>query len=143
MAESFLRRPLVPVGNQGNASAVAAALTPYVDTAESVTVVHIIEKAGGAPDKASVEQREILAEEVFATVTEDLRDTDNAVETELLYGTDVAASIIDAAQESGATAIVFTPRTGSRWKKLLSGDVSHKLLNNSDLPVLVLPGRDG
>lgn len=55
---------------------------------------------------------------------------------------DVAATIIDAAHEWNASAIVFTPRGGSRWGKLLSGDVTHKLVQTSDVPVLVLPDRE-
>lgn len=143
MSDPFFQRPIVPVGNRENAATVTAVLQPYVDTAETVKVVHVIEKAGGALDKASVEQREMAAREIFSIIADGLDETGVAVETGILYGTDVAGTIIDAAHESDATAIVFTPREDSRWKKLLSGDVSYKLLNKTDVPILVLPDREG
>lgn len=142
MSDQFIQRPLVPVGSRADAEETAGALTPYADSIETATVVHVVEKAGGALDKASVEQREIDAQEMFSIVTDDLRETGVDVETEIRYGTDVAATIIDAAHERDATSILFTPREDSRWKKLLSGDVTHKLLQTSDVPILVLPDRE-
>ncbi|WP_123533681.1 universal stress protein [Halosimplex salinum] len=142
MSESFLQRAMVPVASRDNAAATTAALAPYVDAAGgTVVVLHVIEKAGGALDKASVEQRELAAREIFAVVSDGLEDAEAPLETEIRYGTDVAETIVDAAHDVDASAIVFTPRTGSRWKKLLSGDVTHKLLDASDVPILVLPDR--
>lgn len=140
MSDSLFQRVVVPVATADDAESTTAALAPYVDGAGgTVVAVHVIEKAGGAPDKASVEHRERLAEDVFDVVTERLRDTDVAIETRVLFGTDVAETIIDAAHEEDASAIVFTPRGGSRWVKLLSGDVTHGLVGVSDRPILVLP----
>jgi len=143
VTESIFRRVIVPVANEEDATATVEAVAPYVDApGVTVTVVHVIEKAGGAPDKASVEQREQYAREVFAAITDGLDGVAASLETELLYGTDVAATIIDAAHDKDATAIVFTPRGGSRWRQLLTGDVAHKLVETSDVPVVVLPDRE-
>ncbi|WP_262181456.1 universal stress protein [Haloarcula laminariae] len=143
MSPSFFQRVVVPVANEDDAKATVAALRPYVAESDcTVIAAHVIEKAGGAPDKASVEQREQFARDVFAVVTDGLADTDIALETELLYGTEIASTLIDAAHELDASAIVFTPRGGSRWRKLLSGDVTHNLVNNSDIPILALPDRE-
>lgn len=142
MSDPFVQRPIVPVGDEENAEMVTAALEPYLDVAETVKAVHVIQKAGGALDKASVEQREMAAQEIFSVIIDGLSHTEIAVETEVLYGTDVAGTIIDAAHESDATSIVFTPRDDSRWRKLLSGDVEYKLLNKTDVPILVLPDRE-
>lgn len=140
---SVLKRALVPVANREDAAATTAALAPYVDTAGgTVIAVHVIEKAGGALDKASVEQRELAARDIFAVVTDGLSNTNMALETAILYGTDVAATLIDAAHDFDASAIVFTPRGGSRWKQLLTGDITHNLVSNSDVPILVLPDRE-
>lgn len=133
---------MVPVANRDDAAATADALVPYIDTGgETVISVHVIEKADGALDKASVEQRELAAQDIFAAVTDGLVETDAALETEIRYGTDVATTLIEAAHELDASAIVFTPRGGSRWRKLLTGDVTHKLVSNSDVPILVFPDR--
>lgn len=140
MNRSLFRRVIIPVANRDDARATTRALRPYLDAvSEAVIAVHVIEKAGGAPDKASVEQREAQAVEIFDLVEEGLSGDDVAVETEILYGTDIADTIIDAAHDQEATAIVFTPRGGSHWMKLLSGDVTTTLVNESDIPVLVLP----
>jgi len=59
MTESFFHQVVVPVTNRDDAAATTAALRPCVEGADStVVVVHVIEKAGGAPDKTSVEQCE-------------------------------------------------------------------------------------
>ena len=44
-----------------------------------------------------------------------------------------------AATTAALTPYVFTPRGASRWKKLLAGDVTHNLPNNSDIPIPVFP----
>ncbi|PSP78064.1 universal stress protein UspA [Halobacteriales archaeon QS_1_68_20] len=143
MLASFFQRVVVPVADPEDAEATTVALRPYVEAAGgSVLAVHVVEKAGGAPDKASVEHREQHAEDVFAVVADELADVEAALETRILYGTDVSETIIDGAHDLDASAIVFTPRGGSRWKKLLSGDVTHNLVTNSDVPVLVLPDRE-
>lgn len=143
MTESLFDRVVVPVANRDDAAATVAALAPHIGAGEStVTAVHVIEKAGGAPDKASVEQLERRAAAIFAIVTDGLADASVSLETDLRYGTDIAESIIDAAHDVDASAIVFTPRGGSRWRKLLTGDVSHNLVEKSDVPVLVLPDRE-
>jgi nucleotide-binding universal stress UspA family protein len=143
MVESVFHRVVVPVANPDDAVASASALHPFVADGESTVIaVHVIEKAGGAPDKASVEQREQYAEDVFSSFTEEFEEIDVTLETDLRYGTDVATTIIDVAHERNVTAIVFTPRGGSRWQKLLTGNVTHHLVESTDIPVIVLPDRE-
>lgn len=140
MPHSLFQRVVVPVANEDDAEATTAALAPYVDAADgTVIAVHVIEKAGGAPDKASVTQRELAADKMFEIVADSLSHADVELETEYLYGTDIAETIIEGAHDQNASAIVFTPRGESRWLKLLTGDVATKLLNESDIPVIVLP----
>lgn len=143
MVTSLLDRPLVPVANPDDAAATYKELRPYLLGAKIVPlVVHVIEKAGGAPDKASVEQREEFAEEAFAAITERAKTDGIEIDTKLLYGTDVAAAIHDAAAEADASAIVFRSRGGSRWLDLVSGRVRSSLITDSDLPVIVLPEHE-
>lgn len=140
MDRSLFRRVIVPVANKEDATATSNALRPYINAvSESVIAVHVIEKAGGAPDKASVEQRKLRAREIFELVETGLASEAVDVETEILYGTKIAPTILEAAEDLQATAIVFTPRGGSRWIKLLTEDVMGTMLTESNLPILVLP----
>ncbi|MCU4717007.1 universal stress protein [Halapricum hydrolyticum] len=140
MSDSLFSRVIVPVASKDDARATTRALASHVDSvAGTVVAVHVIEKAGGAPDKASVEQRERDTEEMFDIVRAQLEEYDVDLETEILYGTDVAETIVEAAHEMDASSIVFTPRGGSRWIRLLAGDVALSLISESDLPVVVLP----
>jgi len=133
-------RPVVPLASESDALATIHALQPHLQAGESVvTLVHVVEKAGGAPDKASVEQREEKAEEIFNVALDVLADDDVYVESEIRYHIDVATAIVDAAADADATAIVFTPRGGSKWVKLLTGDVADTLVETSDRPVVTLP----
>lgn len=143
MEESFFQRVVVPVASCEDAATTTSALVSQVDAVDgTVIAVHVIEKAGGALDKASVEQREQDTAAMFDIVKNELAATEVTLETRVLYGTDVAATIINAAHEVNATAIMFTPRDGSRWIKLLTGDVTHDLVEGSDIPIVVLPEKD-
>ncbi|MFB6108288.1 MAG: universal stress protein [Haloplanus sp.] len=136
-------RPVVPVANEADAVETCRAAFPRVAAVGGrPLVVHVVEKAGGAPDKASVEQRELLAEEAFDAVRELAADFGVDVETRVLYGTDVAAAIVDAAADADASAIVFHPRGGWWLLDLLTGDVRDSLVTESDRPVVVLPAVD-
>jgi nucleotide-binding universal stress UspA family protein len=132
----LLDRIVLPVADPDDAVATCDALAGQ--EVGSVVAVHVIEKAGGAPDKASVEQREEYADEIFAVVEERLADS-IPVETEVAFGTDVAEAIFDVAGDVDATAIVITPRGGSRWIRMLTGDVALSLVTETDRPVVVLP----
>jgi nucleotide-binding universal stress UspA family protein len=132
--------PLVPVANDEDAVATAAAVLPHVAAAGGrIVLVNVIEKAGGAPDKASVEQREALAAEAFAAFEERAAEAGVAVEDRLLYATDVADAVVEAAHEAGASAVVFTPRRHHGLLDFLAPDVRGRLIEESDLPVVVLP----
>lgn len=140
MPVSLFEHALVPVASPEDAAATMRAIRPYVAAARSdVTVVNVIEKAGGAPDKASVEQREEYAQEIFDAARSEMDDSEITLTTEVRYGTDVAETIIETANDVDASAIVFTPRGSSRWVRLLTGDVADSLVSESDLPVLTLP----
>ncbi|RLM57353.1 universal stress protein [Halobellus sp. Atlit-31R] len=141
--DSLFARPLVPVASDADAKRTVAAAFPHVAAVGGrVTVLHVIEKAGGAPDKAPLEQREELAEELFAAAREAAADAGVDVETELRYGTDVAEAILDAAGDTDATAIVFAHRGGRAWWDLFSGGVRETLTTDSDVPVVVFPDED-
>jgi nucleotide-binding universal stress UspA family protein len=129
---------VVPVAEDDDARATARALQHHLADGADVLVVNVVEKAGGAPDKASVEQREDVADAAFDTFRAGLPE-DTAVESRILYATDVAEAVFDAAGEAGASAIAFTPRGGSRWIRLLTGDVALDLVSGTDRPVVVLP----
>lgn len=143
MVDSLFDRVVVPVANEEDARTTAAALRPHAESVGgSVVAVHVVEKAGGAIDKASVEQREWDTVEMFEAFLEEFTESDSEADTEILFGTDVAETIIEYAHEVDATAIVYTPRGGGLWAKLLSGDVTLNLLDETDLPVVVLPDRE-
>jgi nucleotide-binding universal stress UspA family protein len=129
-------RIVVPVADPDDAAATCRALDDY--DVGAVLAVHVIEKAGGAPDKASVEQREEYAAEIFEVVTDHLDGTAD-LETRVAFGTDVAETIFEVADEFDATSVVITPRGGSRWVRLLTGDVALSLVTETDRPVVVLP----
>jgi nucleotide-binding universal stress UspA family protein len=137
--KNLFEHPLVPVASPEDARATCRALEPYLgDVTEGLVAVHVIEKAGGAPDKAGVEQRKEFAQETFEALRNCL-DSDQDIVTEIHYGTDVAETIFGAADEHDATAIVITPRGGSRWIRLLTGDIALDIVTESDRPVVVLP----
>lgn len=139
MDERLFRRVLLPVASEKDAATTCQRLFEQTDDIGTVIATHVIEKAGGGIDKASVEQREEYAEAIFEVVDEHCRGTAVEVEHRIRYGTDVTETILDGAEEEDASVIVFTPRESSRWLNLLTGDVAYSLVTETDRPVLVLP----
>jgi nucleotide-binding universal stress UspA family protein len=135
-------RVLVPVASPEDAAATAAALEPYAGEVGRVVAVHVVEKAGGAPDKLSVEAAEEYGEETLDEFEERLEAAGVAVETRRVFGTNVIETILETAHEEGATAVVFTPRDEGLLLGLLTGDRDSKLIHRSDLPVVALPSPD-
>lgn len=140
MDSSLFERVVLPLASVDDARATCRAVEPYLTDGSSVVAVHVVEKAGGGIDKASVEQREENAERIFETVTERLGGRD--VSTDVLYGTDVAEAILDRAAEIDASVIAFTPREAGRLVRLLTGDTAMSLVDDTDRPLLVLPEAD-
>jgi len=131
--DDILAHALVAAATEDDARATARALAPYQP--DRVTVVHVVEKGEGVPDKTPVEQSEAIAADVYHAVCEVFPDA--AEHT--AYGRDVAATIVAAAAEVDATAIVYRPRGGSRLTQLLAGDVAARLVSNATRPVIALP----
>ena len=134
--QELLGHVLLPVANEEDALATAQALEPYQPT--RVTVLHVVEKGEGVPDKTPVEQSENLAAESYAAVRTVFPDADEHT----AYGRDIVAKIFEAADVVDASAIAYRSRGGSRITHFLSGDLSLKLVTRSDRPVIALPCED-
>ncbi|WP_276253636.1 universal stress protein [Halomontanus rarus] len=139
MTLTFDGTVVVPVGDPDDGEKTAAALAPRMEPGSRAVVVYVIEKAGGAPDKTSVEQSELYAEDVFAAARGPLEGSSAMVETDARYGTDVVETIFDAAEDREADCVVFVPRESNRLVELLTGDVSRKLVKEGSVPVVSLP----
>lgn len=131
---------VVPLASVDDAHETSTALRELLDAPARVVLVHVVEKAGGAPDKASVEQREERAEKLFAIARQYLDDYE--VDSRIHYGTDVAETVFEAADHVEADLIAFSARDSSRLVRLLTGDVALDLITDSARPVLALPTHD-
>jgi nucleotide-binding universal stress UspA family protein len=144
LVTDLLGAPVVPVADDEDARMTARALAPLLEGTATVSLVYVVEKAGGAADKASVEQRELHAEKAFDAFEQTLDDVavPATVETEIVYDTDVVEGIFGAAAEHDATAVAFVPRGGGTLLSLLTGKRTERLVTENDLPVVSLPAPE-
>ncbi|WP_299234572.1 universal stress protein [Natronomonas sp.] len=135
----LLAHALLPVAHENDARRTALALEPY--RPERVTTLHVVEKGDGVPDKTPVEQSEEMAEAAYAAVRRVFPDADDHT----AYARDILEAVFEAAEEVGASAIVYCSREGNRITRFLSKDLSIGLVTEADLPVIALPspGSDG
>ncbi|MFB6111723.1 MAG: universal stress protein [Halobacteriaceae archaeon] len=136
---ALLDRVLLPIASVDDAAATGAVALPHVAPGGSALGVYVVEKAGGAPDKAGVEQREAHAEEAFAVLEEEAEAVGVSFESRITYGTDIVEAVLEVAREWEATVIAFRPRGGSWLVDLITGDISEAFVNRADRPVLVFP----
>ncbi|MFC7071280.1 universal stress protein [Halobaculum lipolyticum] len=136
---TLLSNAVVPIASENDAAETASALAAHDAEVGELTLVYVVEKAGGAADKAGVEQREEAAAEAFAAFESVLPDA--VVDSKIVYDTDVVDGVLGVAADVDATAVVFTPRDGGRFVRLLTGDVALRLVTESDRPVVSLPRR--
>ncbi|MES3160065.1 MAG: universal stress protein [Halorubrum sp.] len=132
----LLGHVLVPVASPTDAVGTAAALQRYQPT--RVTVLHVVEKTAGAPDKTSVAHSEEVATESFDAFRGVFPEADDHV----AYAEDVVEAIFAAADDVGATAIAYQALEGNRLMQFLSGDRSLRLVTKAELPVIALPSAN-
>ncbi len=135
-------RILLPVAHEEDTKRTCRALLEHNlgnPDSSKIIVVHVIEKAGGAPDKAPLPAREEQAERIFTLTEQILGNSGYELETRLVYATDVVDGLIDVARDVEATSIVFLPREGGRLSRLLTGNLSTQLVFSSPVPVISLP----
>jgi nucleotide-binding universal stress UspA family protein len=80
--------------------------------------------------------------EVFDIAAECFDAVEIPVSTEIRYGNNVGRTILDAADDYSADAIVLTPRERSIWRRLLSQNVLATLATNVDQPLIIIPSAD-
>lgn len=129
---------VVPIATEEDTHATCAALQPYLDDIERVTAVHVIEKAGGAPDKAPLEKRREDASDFLAIVDSTLSEA-VAVDTRTMFATDIVSALFTATADAGADAIAFRARGGSRIMRMLTGEITTNLVTDPEVPVISLP----
>lgn len=136
MPESLTAHLVVPIANEQDARGTARVLEAF--EYGQVTVVHVIEKGEGVPDKIPVEQAEQRATDALTAFRSFIPEAD----AEIAYQRDVVGAIIDVATDVNASAIAFRPRGGNRLTQFLSGDTALKLVTDADQPVIALPEAD-
>ncbi|MFP4188509.1 MAG: universal stress protein [Halobacteriales archaeon] len=132
---------VAPVGSPDDATTTAEAVAPYLAGVDRLIFVHVVEKAGGAPDKASVEQREEYADETFEAGREALDAAGAGVETDerVVFGTSIAGAVFDLCDEIGASSVALVPRKSNRLLDLLVGGRMDAFVQDNNVPVVVLP----
>lgn len=130
---------LLPISTEEDATNTCEAVAPYLVGKDCrVFVIHIVRKPKREVDINETQRR---AQRVFERATVCFEAVDIPVTGEVWYGTDVSKTIIDAATEHAADAIILTPRKKSIWRRLLSENIVGKLARNVEQPLIVIPAE--
>jgi|GEM_PF-6684612 len=132
---------VLPLASPDDARTTAEAAEPYLETADHVVLVHVVEDVEGMPDRTPAEEREEYAEEIFETAEEALSEVGVSVETDLLFSENVPNAVLKLAEEVGASSVGLMPRETNRLLSLLVGDKVRAFVEHNDIPVVCLPRR--
>jgi nucleotide-binding universal stress UspA family protein len=134
----LLERVVVPVASEDVAEQTAVMAREFLREDSVVHVLHVVQDEDAFADASEAEWA-AFAQEAFDAFVEQYG---SEVETEVRHGTDIAETIVETAEELGASGVLFVPRGGSRWRQLMSGDVARELVSESTVPVVALPSPD-
>lgn len=135
MAFEAFSHVLVPVASEADGQRTAEAMAPF--DIDRITLVFVVEKAGGGPDTLARGQAEDLAANAFAAFRETIPD----VEERVTYGTDIPDAIFDIAEDVGADAIGFTSHRDGRLMQFLTGNIARRLVTENPIPVISFPNQ--
>lgn len=135
-------RVIIPLASETDAEETCAIIREYVEPVGEIVLAHVIEKAQGAPDKASLEQRQEHAHRIFQIGMQRLEPAGWEVETELTYGPNVAEAIHELAVELDADLIALSIRPASRVVRFLAGDTAREVVSDPPCPVMALPALE-
>lgn len=131
---------LLPLADPEDARNTCHAALPYLEGKDCR--VHVLHVVHGSEDPDNREPTDPHLNEVFDIATECFDDVGIPVSTTVRYGRNVGRTILDAATEYSADAIILTPRERSLWRRLLSQNVLGTLATNVDQPLIVIPASN-
>lgn len=102
----------------------------------SVIVTHVVRAS--EQDEKDDEPR-TRGQQALATLTGKLTEANIPAEGLLLYGSDVARALLNAAEAHHATLIVLGLTAKGRFARFFGGDVPTQVLRASPVPVLLCP----
>jgi nucleotide-binding universal stress UspA family protein len=137
-----LRRVLVAVGSEGDASPALAAVRLLPAAATEVLAVHVPRRvalhAGGSRAGATFLELGETSTAVLATAQKLFKGAGMRIGTSTLDREGgVAVAICDTARDWDADLIVLGPRRPGAWEALAGGSTAHGVLHRSDRPVLI------
>lgn len=139
-SDGLLKRPLVPVAGPDDAESTYSALRSHTDPeACRPLVIHVVTDTEG---RDSIKRQKQRASDAFERFESRATADGMAVDTEIYSGEPIAETILDVAEETDSSAVVFCSRGGSAWFDMLAGGVRTSLLVKSDKPVVMLPDGD-
>ena len=135
---------LIPVDGSGDAKfacKVAAELATDIPGKETFHLLHCValipSLIGGEDRKALEKEHELQTEIIFAACKKLLEPANNPCKTYIRYG-DAGDIIPQVAAELGCDLIVMGSRGLNELKSLVLGSVSHDVLQNVAVPVLLV-----
>lgn len=137
----WFQHVLIPVSTKENAQETCEALDPYLSEVKQITLLHVIEDSDSMIEEQSENTHREDAEEIFEYMEETLPPA-IITESRIVHSEDILPAFFDEADDVDADAIAFRPRRRGLLNRLFNGDITRRLVEEPQLPVVALPDPD-
>ncbi len=134
---SFFTKVLLPMADPDDARETCELALPLIRSknAETVALFIVLIK------KPTIAQQEIIAKETLPIIGEEFRKHGVPITTKTDYSKDLVKAMIEEGQKEKADTIIIRPRIASHLTKFFAGNVLEKLVEKSQIPLVILPHK--
>lgn len=132
---SFFSKIMLPVADPEDARETCDLVIPIIKNRNAKAVARFIVLT----KKPTIAQQELIAKETPSIIDEEFKKSGIPITCKTDYSKDVIKAMIEETEKERGDAIVIRPRIANRLTKFFAADVLEKLIEKSNVPIVILP----